>query len=148
MWFKDWLDKKNQPRPAAPEHLKILVLSTAIGERFLLEQLGQQHHWDLCFTESPREGFNLASRSHFDLILCDRDQPGYPWREVMDRLAANAPKSCILLLSPVKDYYLWRDVLQRGGYDVLLRPLREKAVLLSIDAAVHFVSPEARYCSR
>jgi len=131
-----------------PARLKILVLSRSIGDRFFLEQLGEQHHWDLWFTESPGDGFKLAARGHFDLILCDRDQPGYPWREVMDRLVSSAPRSCILLLSAVNEDYLWGDVLQRGGYNVLLRPLREKAVLCSIDAAVHFISPEAQFCSR
>lgn len=147
MWFNNWFKKLNKTRPAATGRLRILVLSTSIGERLTLEQIGKQHRWELCFIQSPREGINLASKGQFELILCDRDQPGYPWREVMERLAANSPRSSILLLSPVKDDYLWQEVVQRGGYGVLLRPLHEKAVLRSIDAAVHFVSPEAQFCS-
>lgn len=54
-----------------------------------------------------------------------------------------SPRSCILLVSPVSDDYLWRDVLQQGGYDVLLRPLREECALRAVQAVLRFVSPES-----
>jgi hypothetical protein len=43
----------------------------------------------------------------------------------------------------VSDDYLWRDVLQQGGYDVLLRPLREEPALRAVQAVLRFVSPES-----
>jgi FixJ family two-component response regulator len=64
------------------------------------------------------------------------------WREVMDRLATGSPRSCILLVSPVSDDALWRSVLQHGGYDVLLRPLRENSPLHAIQAVLRFISRE------
>lgn len=147
MWLSEWFRKRNASRLAPEGRVRILALSMPLEDRFLLERLGKQHGWELRFTSAPREGFALAARDHFDLILCDRTQDGYPWREVMERLAASSPRSCILLVSPVNDDYLWGDVLQQGGYDVLIRPFREKAVLQSIDAAVRFISPAASLCS-
>ena len=142
MWLTDWFKKWNEPRPASEGCLRILVLSMSLEDRFVLQRLGKQHDWELQFTNSPREGLKLASQSHFELILCDRNQHGYPWREVMDRLAACSPRSCILLVSPVSDDHLWRDVLQRGGYDVLIRPLREESALHAVEAVVRFIFPE------
>ncbi len=142
----DWFKKRNEA-PAPEKRLSILVVSMFLGDRLLLEQLGKQRDWELKFTNSAREGFALASRNRFELILCDRNQVGHPWREVMGRLAAVSPRSCILLVSPVNLDYLWGDVLQQGGYDVLTRPLREKAVLDVFDAAVRFISPAASFCA-
>jgi DNA-binding response OmpR family regulator len=99
-----------------------------LSDLFLLERLGKQHAWELRFTTSPGEGIRLVSQSHFELILCDCNQPGYPWREVIDRLAASSPRSRILLVSPVSDDYLRRDVLHQGGCDILVRPLREESL--------------------
>lgn len=149
MWLPDWFKERhrNHQHPAVGERLRILALSLRLEDCWLLERLGKQHHWKLRFAISPRDGFNLVSQSHFDLILCDRNQTGHPWREVMDRLAVSSPRSCIFLVSPLNDDYLWRDVLQQGGYDVLIRPLREKPVLHSIEAAVRFISPAASFCS-
>jgi DNA-binding response OmpR family regulator len=143
VWLCDWYKKRNQPIPIPVERVRILALSMSLEDRVLLERLGKQHQWELRFTNSPREGFNLVSQIEFELILCDRNQPGYPWREVMGRLAASVPRSCILLVSHVNTDYLCGDVLLQGGYDVLIRPLREEAVLRSIDAAVRFLSPTA-----
>lgn len=144
MWLPKWFTRRNEPRPAPEGRVRILVLSMSFEDRILLQRLGKQHDWELRFTYSPREGFNLASRCHFQLILCDHNQPGYPWREVMDRLAACSPQSRILLVSPVNDDYLWRDVIQQGGYDVLLRPLREESALRAVQASSRFVSPDGR----
>ena len=139
MRLSEWLKRRNTVLSAsAPKRLKILAVSICLDDIFLLEYLGDQHGWELKFTASPQEAFRLAS-SDFDLILCNRNQPGYPWREVMDRLAATSPRSCILLVSPINDDYLWWDVLHHRGFDVLLRPLREEIVLRAVDTALRCV---------
>jgi DNA-binding response OmpR family regulator len=147
VWLPDWFKKWNTAVPITEVRVSILALSIPLEDRFFLERLGEQHNWALRFADSPQDGFRMAAQNYFELILCDRHQSGYPWREVMDRLAATSPRSCILLVSPVNDSHLWSDVLQQGGYDVLIRPLREKAVLHSIDAAVRFVLPGASFCA-
>jgi CheY-like chemotaxis protein len=139
MRLSEWLKRRNTVLSAsAPKRLKILAVSICLDDIFLLEYLGDQHGWELKFTASPQEAFRLAS-SDFDLILCNRNQPGYPWREVMDRLAATSPRSCILLVSPINDDYLWWDVLHHRGFDVLIRPLREEIVLRAVDTALRCV---------
>jgi DNA-binding response OmpR family regulator len=140
VWLSNWF-KKQEKAPSTPEQrLRILALSMSIDDSVLLRCLAQQHKWDLRLTQSPREAFQLASQSHFEIILCDRNQPGYPWREVLDRLAECSSRSCILLVSPVSRDDLWRNVLQHGGYDVLLRPLRENSTLHAIRAVLRFIS--------
>ena len=139
MRLSEWLKRRNTVLSAsAPKRLKILAVSICLDDIFLLVYLGDQHGWELKFTASPQEAFRLAS-SDFDLILCNRNQPGYPWREVMDRLAATSPRSCILLVSPTNDDYLWWDVLHHRGFDVLIRPLREEIVLRAVDTALRCV---------
>ena len=141
MWLRNWFKKRNQAHPISERRLKILALSVFLQDRILLERLGKQCNWELRFTNSPPEAFKWVSQHQYEIILCDRNQPGYPWREVMDRLAKSSPRSCILLISPVNDDYLWRDVLQWGGYNVLRRPLHPEAVLHFVDAATRFTSP-------
>jgi DNA-binding NarL/FixJ family response regulator len=147
-WLPDWFKKLNKARALPTKRIRILGVSIAPEDRVSLDWLADQHDWELRCVCSAREAFHLAEQVHFDLILCDRYQPGHPWREVMEGLAVRAPRSCILLVSPVNDDYLWSDVLQQGGHNILVRPLREKAVLRSIDAAVHYISREASFCSQ
>jgi DNA-binding response OmpR family regulator len=146
VWLMNWFKQRNQGQPLPEARLKILALGMFIQDRILLERLGKRHNWELRFTNSPPDAFQWVSQKEFEIILCDRNQPGYPWREVMDRLAKNSPRSCILLISPVNDDYLWRDVLQWGGYDVLRRPLDPEAVLHLVDAVIRFISPVPSAC--
>ncbi len=139
MFLSGWFKKRPQPPPDT-ERLRVLLLSMSLEDRFLMERLGKQQGWALWSLESPKEGFRLASKSGFDVILCDRNQPGYPWREVLDRFSADAPRSCVVLISPLNDDYLWGEVIQHGGYDVVTRPLREESVLHVIQAAVRFLA--------
>lgn len=107
MWLSEWLRKRNTELSAtADKRLRILAVSIALDNIFLLQFLGNQRGWETKFVGSPQEAFQLASYGSFDLILCDRNQSGYPWREVMDLLAASSPRSCILLVSPTNDDYL------------------------------------------
>lgn len=138
-----WLKSLRRQQPAAEVRFRILAVAARLDDRFLLERLGKRHHWELRFADAPAEGFSVAARTHFDVILCDSNQPGYPWREVMDRLAASSPESCILLVAPKIHDYVWRDVREQGGYDILLRPLREEAVLRVMESQRLLSTPEA-----
>ena len=142
MWLADWFMKRDEEPPPPEERLKILAVAMSIDDRVSLRWAGEEHNWKIRFTQSPREAFALASQSQFEVILCDRSQPEYPWREVMNRLAVCSPQSCILLVSPVSDDDLWQSVLQHGGYDILIRPLREKTTSQAIQAALRFIFPE------
>ncbi len=136
-WLSEWLTKRNAaPSVSSARRPRILAVSISLEDIFLLDYLSDLHGWELKFARSRQHGFQLASGGNYDVILCERNQPGYPWREVMDRLAASSPRSCILLVSPTKDDYLWWDVLDHRGFDILIHPLRAEAVLRVIDTAL------------
>jgi two-component system response regulator HydG len=149
MWFLKWF-KQQTPASAqgAPEaSLQVLAVSVWLNDRLVLEQLGRREGWTLRFTNSPADAFRLVQEKHYDVVLCDRNQPGFPWREVMERLADHSPHSRILLLAPVTDDYLWRDVVQQGGYGVLTRPLHESDALHTISVAAGFLAAAGdSYC--
>jgi len=145
VWLPSWLKKRVEDGPTLEKRPRILAVSVSLEDCFLLERLAKQHNWEVKIAHSPQYAFGLVSQSYFEVIVCHRNQYGFPWREVMDRLAEGSPQSCILLTSPVHDDYLWRDVLQHGGYDVLTCPLREEAVLHLVDAAIRFLSPATSF---
>jgi len=144
LWLAEWLKRRESAvSVSSAKRLRILAVSLALEDIFLLEYLADRHDWELKFTRFPQDAFRLASSDDFDLILCDRNQPGYPWREVMHRLASCSPRSCILLVSPTNDDYLWWAVLHHRGFDILIHPLREEVVLRAVDSAIRCVCPVA-----
>ncbi len=135
MFLSRFFKKRPEVPLDPPEQLSILAVCLSLEDRFLLERLADRHGWNIHFVESPGGGFTLASKYLFDVILCDRNQPGYPWREVLDHLSERSPRSCLLLVSPLHDDYLWGEVVQHGGHDIVVRPLRESETVMAIETA-------------
>jgi FixJ family two-component response regulator len=79
--------------------------------------------------------FKLATLVDAPVFLCDRDLPGLEWQEGVPRLVRASSTSCLILLSDVSDPYLWDELVQHGGFDVLTRPFQRKQVLAMLDFA-------------
>lgn len=146
--FLRWLARQTGPSHIAGSGPKILGVSVLLTDRVLLENLGKREGWRLRFTNSARDAFRLVREERFEVILCDRNQYGYPWREVVENLAWNSPRSRILLVCPAPDDYLWPDVVEQGGYGVLTRPLREADAQHTIGVAAGCLTPAAGPDSR
>ena len=96
----------------------------------------------MVITQSVAEALSLLITQQFPIVLCDRDLPGWDWREVLARIVASSPRSCFLLTSRVSDEYLWREVVKHGGYDVVTRPLEEDLVVQTLKRAWYYWKAE------
>jgi FixJ family two-component response regulator len=63
------------------------------------------------------------------IVLLDHDPD---WRESMKRLIHSHRNACVVLLSNVTDQYLWEEVVQQGGFDILTRPFHKEQVLSTL----------------
>jgi hypothetical protein len=70
------------------------------------------------------------------------------WRDAVRILASAVPHPCVILTSTVVDDYLWREIVARGGYDVLAKPLREEAAARSIKLALSYWKSTSRGSAR
>ncbi len=72
-----------------------------------------------------RESSVAAARAHLgacNLILCERDLPDGTWRELLQQCDELANSPLLMVISRHADESLWAEVLNLGGYDVLLKP--------------------------
>ncbi len=72
------------------------------------------------------------------IIFVDRDWPGTKWGTVVESLATSPPGPCVILISAVPDGFLWQEVVRRGGYDVLAKPLQAEVVANVIKVALAY----------
>jgi DNA-binding NtrC family response regulator len=63
------------------------------------------------------------------MLLFDRDTADGCWQDAIRQLTRIHPSACVVLLSNVADQYLWDEVIQQGGFDVLTRPFKKDQVL-------------------
>jgi DNA-binding response OmpR family regulator len=57
------------------------------------------------------------------VILCDSDLPDGNWKDVLEMAASLHDPPPVIVTSRLADEYLWAEVLNLGGYDVLSKPL-------------------------
>jgi DNA-binding response OmpR family regulator len=77
----------------------------------------------------------LARQVDARVILYDRNLPGLKWQKGISQLVGASSTPCLILLSDVSDPYLWDELIQHGGFDVLTRPFQRKEVLAMLDFA-------------
>ncbi len=71
---------------------------------------------------SIREGLALLRRQPPRIVICERDLPDGNWRQVLDALPQLPSPPLFILASRHADERLWAEVLNLGGYDVLIKP--------------------------
>lgn len=122
---------------SALDDAKISVLAVGMGgrERQTLEELASEAKLELAFAETWKDSVTLLRHTPSAVVLCDRDIPDTSWRTAIEDLARVAPRSCVVLVSPVNDEYLWQEVVQHGGFDVIIKPFRSDQIRRRIDHA-------------
>jgi|ERR1041385_6331385 DNA-binding NtrC family response regulator len=113
----------------------ILLASARAEDRRSLAAILDGTPWRLIETDDRAEAVKTLHGIEVPIVLCDRDLPGSPWQETIRTLIAARTNACVILVSNVADQYLWDEVVQRGGFDVLTRPFHKDQVLSMLDFA-------------
>jgi CheY-like chemotaxis protein len=123
-----------------PAQVPVIALIAHELDRQLLKSVAGPQSLEVHFVESCEQARALAENLAAPLILLDRDWPGIEWRVWVERLAASSHDPCVILVSGVADAYLWQELIRRGGYDILAKPLREGNVTRIIRLALSWAS--------
>jgi DNA-binding NtrC family response regulator len=116
--------------------IRVLAAMHGDSDTRALTQIAGRAKWHVEFAFTHDSAVEMARHQEFSAILYDRDlRLLQGWRDGFQTLAATAPASCLILVSPDKDDQLWQEVIQCGGYDVLTKPFQEKRVVRSVRAA-------------
>lgn len=104
------------------------------ADRDLLRAAGAKNQWHITFADTYEEAQRLLAKVQAPVVLCDRDL-AQDWWSMVEGLAACSRQACILLVSKVADDYLWNELVRRGGYDVLSKPLEEAELVRAVRLA-------------
>ncbi len=130
-------------RGAALGGPRVLALTSSATDQAFYRSLKARGQWDMEITQSVPEALRMLSAGSFSIVVFDREFPGWDWRDLLVRIVERSPRSCCLLASRVSDEYLWREVVARGGYDVVTKPLADPAVSLTLQRAWYYWKTES-----
>jgi len=129
-----------RPRIALPSRVTIVALVVNEQDRNVLANVFGRQPVDVHFAESCEQALVFAQRLSAPVILVDRDWPGTEWRTAVASLAVLPHHACVILVSGVADAYLWQELVRRGGYDILSKPLRAEDCLRVVKLALSYWS--------
>ncbi len=116
-------------------NVMLLAITDVREDQEALRQIAAGFGWKISIADSS-EGAIASLRLHpVPLVICDRDLPGEDWREALARIASLPQSVCVLLASGVVDEYLWNEVVQNHGYDVVSKPFRKDDVKRAVTFA-------------
>jgi len=69
------------------------------------------------------------------VVLTDTALPDGDWRRVLEIVERRRRKIQVVVCSRLSDPKLWLDVLEQGGYDVLIEPYQHEEVRRTVEVA-------------
>ncbi len=126
--------ERSQPPPDA-DHIVLAAVNSA--DRPALRAALEGSGWTLVWADDCRHACTLLSVHPLSTVICDRDLPGADWREALRAMLSTPAQVCVILASRVADEYLWREVIRRGGFDIVAKPFQREEVLRTLGFALN-----------
>ena len=114
--------------PPRTENSTVLVATPYPEDLNSLRQILHHRDWNLSLCTSAEQAAEKAAAEKPALVICERDLADGCWQDVLQRLEALSNPPMLLVVSRHADESLWAEVLNLGGYDVLLKPFDRSEV--------------------
>ena len=108
---------------ARPEfRVVVLVVSSFEEDLLSLRDTLVPSTWTLYVASGAAEAKKILRQTWVPVILCERELPDGNWKDLLVAVAGLQNPPLMIVTSRLADEYLWAEVLNLGGYDVLAKP--------------------------
>jgi CheY-like chemotaxis protein len=142
--LKRWLSFTKFKAPQADSRggshssVRLLAIIPAPDDAEQLRRIVGGLGWSVFIVDTPAEAMARLQTEPVTAAICDQDLPEEDWRVVMNRIATLPKSPCVLLASRVMDQYLWNEVIQCRGYDVVSKPFQSEELRRVVAFALSF----------
>ncbi len=116
---------------------RILLVDDEPAACKLLSIILSQAHFSCATANSGEEARAALLRERFDAVISDLCMPGIGGMDLLAEARRHHPYMAFLVTTGVDDLDVGVQAMRAGADDYLLKPLREDAVLVSLDRALH-----------
>ena len=104
--------------------ISILIASPYDEDHRSFRAIFRRSNWTLLTASTIAESLRLLHDADVSVVLCERELPDGTWKDLLESIAtATTFSPRVIVTSADADNYLWSEVLKRGGFDVLLKPV-------------------------
>lgn len=106
------------------------------NDRRELERIIGPCQWKLIWTPTCASAIEAVQQSVAPIIISGRTFIDGGWRDIWNRLRTRLNPPMYILASRLADEALWAEVLNLGGYNLLLKPFRAEEVIRTVHGAL------------
>ena len=115
--------------------LCVLAVGEFIADRLLLHDVCRNSGWKLIEARDRRHAMKVLERKPVHVVIAEADLPNWKWNNILGDLRRLPQTPQLIVTSRTADDYLWAEVLNLGGHDVLPQPLQRDEVERVVAAA-------------
>ncbi|HUS07984.1 MAG TPA: response regulator [Bryobacteraceae bacterium] len=104
------------------ENFSILLVSPYPEDLTAVRRILHHSDWQIARSDGAKQAAKHLTQNACSILICERDLPDGSWKDVLQQTASLQHPPMILVMSRHADEGLWAEVLNLGGYDVLLKP--------------------------
>jgi DNA-binding NtrC family response regulator len=122
-------DRSEKSIPSPERTAAVLAVSPLPADRLRLREILSQRNWQLHEASDCREALALLRGQSIPVLLCERDHADGSWEDLLKATARLPEPPNLIVFSRLADESLWAEVLNMGGFDVLMTPFEPEEVL-------------------
>jgi DNA-binding response OmpR family regulator len=111
-----------------PEKVSIVVVSPDPADQTALRRILHHGNWLISHCPTAADALKQVPSTCPAVVVCERDLPDGNWKTLLSACEDNPGSPLLLVISKTADENLWAEVLNLGGYDVLMKPFERGEV--------------------
>ena len=129
----------------AGERFEVAVVTVFLATPVHLREILHGLNWKLHEVQGTAAVARFLSERRAPVVLCHASFEGGTWRDLVDCISGLECPPRLVVTSEWADDYLWAEVLNLGGYDVLAQPFSEPEVVRTLTSALWHWTDEAAH---
>lgn len=126
----------------------VLTLTASDEDHLSLTGILHRSNWKIHHARNCGQALEVLRSQRIPVIVSDCKLPDGCWKDILFRCGTSGDAPLLIVASPYADEYLWAEVLNLGGYDVLAKPFEPDEVIRIVSLAwLHWKNKVRSLCT-
>ena len=112
---------------------RVLSVSPAADDHAFLNNVLEPSSWELYRAGNCQDAIERLRANPVSVVFCESVLEDGTWKDILCEIQETANAPVLVVTSRLADAFLWSEVLNLGGYDVLAKPFSQREVHHVID---------------
>ncbi len=113
----------------------VIAVEPSVNDLYLIQDYLSQDAIEVAPAANLQEALQHPAVQLASVILYDADASD-PWHEALKQLLRRQPEARVIFLSRLADEHMWIQMLNCGGFDLLVKPFRPMEILSVVGSAL------------